>query len=601
MDIIKSFSQFDKILSSRNKKQIIFAIILSVITGLFDLIGIASILPVLSVLTNPSLLNTNENLNFFYEYSGLRENEFIILLGLISLFLIIFNQILRVFCNWYILFIAEGLLYEKSRDLFLYYLLRPYKYFLKSSTHHLVQKCTNYVHTSIGNYFTSFLIMISQTITFFFILGFLFFYEPFITLFLVISIGLFYFIVFNNLKGKISQTGKVLPFFFKETSKIISNTFNSYKEFKLSNNKNYFFKLFDLPAKKYKEGNIFINLLQQLPVFAIEVFAYVSILFLSLYLYFNTDNFNQTIPLIGLIALSLRRLLPAAQTIYLQLTQIKFFKKSFEVISSDLINSLEFSERNKKKNKSKLFDFNRTIEFKKIKFSYNKSNVLKNLDIKIHKGKFIGITGLSGQGKTTFLDLLCGLLKPKSGEIYIDNNLINKIDSDNWGSQISYVPQKANLLDQTVLKNVTFDDGKVNLRKVKKVCKIVEISSFIEKKLKNKYYTKIGEEGVRLSGGQAQRINLARALYNQPKILILDEATNSIDSIIENKIINKIKKNYKNLTVIFVSHRIKILEKMDKIFFFNEGNISSQGPFSFVKKNSKLFQRIIKLNSSKTN
>ena len=156
MDIIKSFSQFDKILSSRNKKQIIFAIILSVITGLFDLIGIASILPVLSVLTNPSLLNTNENLNFFYEYSGLRENEFIILLGLISLFLIIFNQILRVFCNWYILFIAEGLLYEKSRDLFLYYLLRPYKYFLKSSTHHLVQKCTNYVHTSIGNYFTSF-------------------------------------------------------------------------------------------------------------------------------------------------------------------------------------------------------------------------------------------------------------------------------------------------------------------------------------------------------------------------------------------------------------------------------------------------------------
>ena len=587
-----------KILSSKNKRMIVYAILISSLSGLFDLIGVSSILPLLSVLANPEILITNDTINHFYSLTNLSKNDFIILLSVFSFSLLLINQCLRLYSSWFILKLSETLLYEKSRDLFFYYLVRPYKLFLKSDTSHLLQKCTNYVNASVAGYFSPFLIILSQLFTFIFILSFLIYYDPVVTLFLVGALVFFYFLILTHLKKKVKNLGKSAPIFFKETSKVVTDTFESYKEFKLSKNKKYFLGLFEKPAKKYRDANISINLFQQFPAFAIESFSYAIILVISLYSFFKLENFNEILPLIGAIAISLRRLIPAAQNIYMQITQIGFYKNSFNKIIDDLVKSSDLKNRYEDRSLRSDLTFKKFIEFKKISFSYQRDKTINNLSTKIKKGSFIGISGLSGQGKTTFLDIFANLLKPKKGEVIIDGQSINKLDKNSWIKNISYAPQKGHLLNQSIIKNITFDNSKLNLKKIKKICKIVEISNFIQKKLNNNYNTIIGENGIRVSGGQAQRLVLARSLYSNPEILILDEATNSIDTVTEKKIIKNIRNNFKGLTIIFVSHRMNVIKHADKILFFEKGKVKFEGNYSQLKNKSQVFRSLIKANNS---
>jgi len=587
-----------KILSLKNKRMTVYAILISSLSGLFDLIGVSSILPLLSVLANPEILITNDAINYFYSLTNLPKNDFIILLSVFSFSLLLINQCLRLYSNWFILKLSENLLYEKSRDLFFYYLIRPYKLFLKSDTSHLLQKCTNYVNATVAGYFSPFLIILSQSFTFLFILSFLIYYNPAITLFLVATLVLFYFSILTYLKKKIKNLGKSAPIFFKETSRVITDTFESYKEFKLSKNKKYFLGLFEKPAKKYRDAHISINLFQQFPAFAIEIFSYAIILIISLYSYFKLENFNEILPLIGVIAISLKRLIPAAQNIYMQITQIGFYKNSFNKIINDLVKSTDLKNRYKGNSLRPDLSFKKFIEFKKISYSYQRDKTITNLSTKIKKGSFIGISGLSGQGKTTFLDIFANLLKPKKGEVIIDGQLINELNKNSWIKNISYAPQKGHLLNQSIIKNITFDNSTVNLKKIRKVCKIVEISNFIQKKLNNNYNTIIGENGVRVSGGQAQRLILARSLYSNPEILILDEATNSIDTLTEKKIIKNIRKSFKGLTIIFVSHKMNIIKHADKILFFEKGKVKFEGNYSQLQNKSQIFRSLIKANNS---
>ena len=593
--MLSKYSQVTKILTDKNKKMALYAIFLASVSGLFDLLGVSSILPFLSALSNPEIIDSNRYFNYFYNLTNLEKNGFIILLGIFSLVAIVLNQLLRLYSNWYILYLSENLLFEKSRDLYFYYLVRPYKYFLKENTAHIVQKCTNYVNATVAGYMTPFLLIIAQSFTTIFLLTFLIFYQPILTLSLVILLGLFYMIVFGKLKRKITSIGKAAPNFFKQSSKEITDTFETYKEFKLQQNKKYFIQKFEKPAEKYKNSNIIINLIQQLPALTIEIFAYALILILSLFLFFKLENFAEIIPIIGVISLSMRRIMPAAQGIYTQFSQIKFYKASFDKIINDLIKSVNFKNKfSVLKNKNNI-NFKKIIKLENISVSYEKKPIIKNINLKIFKNKFLGITGTSGHGKTTFLDFFCGLLKAKTGKLLIDGIELEEENLVSWQNSISYAPQKGYLTNDTIAENICYGGSKINLKKIKKICRIVELSGFIEKELKDKYYTRIGEDGVRLSGGQSQRVVLARALYTNPEVLILDEATNAIDSFTEKKILKNIKKEFKKITILFVTHRANTLSFTDKILFFKNGKIQSEGTYSKLVRENRDFNKLIKL------
>ena len=335
--------------------------------------------------------------------------------------------------------------------------------------------------------------------------------------------------------------------------------------------------------------------MNQLPNTFVEIFSYGLLLSIFLLLFLFSDNFYEIIPLLGITALSLRRLLPAAQDIYVQLLLVKFYKETYKKIIVDLENSFKFQKKialSHKKNNTDIV-FKKNIKFEKIKYFYKSK--IKNkfaFETKIDKGEFIGICGMSGHGKTTFLDLFCGLLKKKSGKILIDNTELDESYTDGWKKKISYVPQTGYLLNDTLRNNIIFGSKLMNnTKKLSKILKIVELHNFLSENKYN-YSTKIGEDGVRLSGGQQQRLILARALYKEPQILVLDEATSALDLVTSKKVISNIRKYLSNTTIIFVSHRVETLEKSDKILLFRNGIINYEGKYNSLRKN-KYFKKLI--------
>jgi ABC-type multidrug transport system fused ATPase/permease subunit len=197
----------------------------------------------------------------------------------------------------------------------------------------------------------------------------------------------------------------------------------------------------------------------------------------------------------------------------------------------------------------------------------------------------VGIIGRSGAGKSTLVDIILGLIDPNSGEIKIDDKKINNNERMLWQKQIGYVPQNIYLLDDTIKNNIIFgiEEQKIDEKLLTDVIEISQLEKFIST-LPNGINTQVGNRGAKLSGGERQRIGIARALYNQPKIMIFDEATSSLDIDNENKILDEIYQNKKNKTLIIVSHRNNTVKYCDSIYVMEDGKVIDNGSFETIMK-----------------
>ena len=209
--------------------------------------------------------------------------------------------------------------------------------------------------------------------------------------------------------------------------------------------------------------------------------------------------------------------------------------------------------------------YKHSLKFKDVNFSYKKNeNILENFNFEINKGSFVGIFGNSGSGKSTLLNLICGLIDPVSGKISVDSKDIS-INIANWRKQIGYVSQDIILLNDSIQNNIIFGAENIDTKRIQEILKKTKLDEFVLS-LKNGLNTKVGERAIKISGGQKQRIGIARALYREPSLLILDEATSALDSKTSNQIIDTINDFKSNMTIIFVSHDLKILKNCDFIY-----------------------------------
>jgi ATP-binding cassette subfamily C protein len=277
------------------------------------------------------------------------------------------------------------------------------------------------------------------------------------------------------------------------------------------------------------------------------------------------------LPILGVFGASAIRLVPATGRILSNLQNLKFSKVSTLAISKNL----DDYRVEEKKNKDKIleFSFKKEIVFENITFKHeNKSeNILENIDLKISKGETIGIIGESGSGKSTLIDILLGLNSTPTGSVLVDNLNINE-NIVGWRKNIGYVSQNLFLIDDSIEKNITFlfNNEPYVQEKLNKVIKDVQLNRFIEK-LPKGIKTEVGERGLRISGGEKQRIVIARILFNNPDVLIFDESTNALDLETEKKIIDLIHDlKSENKTIIFVSHRKSTLEKCDSIYLLKD-------------------------------
>ena len=552
----------------------------SVISSLLEILSISSVLPLAGIIIDPEIFLKNEYLANFLQHNYfdkiLKENlNNNIAILLIFLIITIFTTkfLFQIFFEWYRANIIYNLDRKISSYLYNYYINLPFKFHVNTNTSKLHRNIQGDA-TSVSNIFRSLIIIFTDSLIILGLVSILLYIDWFIT-FATLLFFAFTGSIFLFLSGKFNVSlGKKVHKESEKRIKHLINGFEGIKDFIIYDKISNFFELFDKSNKNYANANKYFSIIISFPKIIIEFLFILVILSVLLYFTLIDQSINQFLPVMTLIVVSMIRIAPSCFRIITSNQQIKFNKVSIDNIFKDLKYGIRIKNYPKLKKSKNFINFNKEIKFKNVNFSYSKGKkILKNLNLNIKKGEFIGIYGSSGSGKSTFLDILAGLFKPNTGKIISDNNdIFQNIKS--WRKNIGYVPQKVYLLDENIAKNVSLEFKKhLNDKKsFKEAINIAGLKNF-SNNLKLRQKDSIGEKGGKISGGQAQRVGIARAIYNKPEILIFDEATSSLDKNIEKKIINSIYKLRGKKTVIIVSHKLELLKNCDKIFNFENGKM----------------------------
>ena len=582
------------ILSNNEKRQAIFLLLMILVMAFLDMLGVASILPFMAVLTNPELVETNSMLNAAFQTAGIfgvdTVNEFLFLLGLLVFIIIILSLTFKALTNYVQTIFITMRDYSIGKRLVEGYLHQPYSWFLNRHSADLGKTILSEVGMVIGMCIQPMLNLIAHSSVVIAIMTILIIHDPFLTLISIITLSGAYAIVYLLTRKYVYRIGKERLKANKDRYTTLSEAFGASKELKLGRLENIYLSRFADPAKIFAKNQASIKIISQLPRYIVEAVTFGGLLLLSLYFLNKTGSFISAVPVITFYAFAGYRLMPAIQNVYQAVTQLRFAGPALDTLYKDLKSlkpKIEHDDENK-------LVFKNSINLDNINYEYPNSSktVLKNINLQIPVYSKIGIVGLTGSGKTTLVDIILGLLQADKGILKIDEQIINDQNRRSWQKCIGYVPQNIFLADDTVGANIAFGIAKkdIDQNKIEHVSKIASLHDFVINNLPEKYQTTIGERGVRLSGGQRQRIGIARALYNNPKLLILDEATSALDNITEKIVMNALSKIGDDITVILIAHRLTTVRNCDKIFLLEKGELKAEGRFEDLLKTSRYFQ-----------
>ena len=383
--------------------------------------------------------------------------------------------------------------------------------------------------------------------------------------------------------------------------KIAAEAFGGVKETKVAGKELAFVEQFVPPSLEYSKAMTAQQIIKDLPRYIFETLAFGSLLSVILFLIASGGNLQNVVPIAGMYAFAGYRLLPAINDIYRNLSAIRFNLPVLNTIYEEM-NNIEiddiYIEKNNNDETINNLCFKRALELKNVSFKYPKSTeyAIKNINLNIEKGSFVAIVGQTGSGKTTLVDIILGLFNPKEGDVMADGVSINNSNIKEWQKIIGYVPQDIFLTDDTVSANIAFGvpADKRNNELIYKAARIANIHDFIINELTDAYDTIVGERGIRISGGQRQRIGIARALYNDPELVILDEATSNLDQTTEASVYKAIKQTAAKKTVIMIAHRLQRVKSCDQLFVIDNGKLVGQGNYKDLIKNNETFKEMVK-------
>ena len=600
-DIIDSIKKTYEILSSQERKGAAYLLVVILITALFDVLGIASILPFIAVLSNPNLISSNEFLINTYQIFSLigvkNEKQFLFVLGIMVLILLMISLTFRALTQYLLFRFSLRREFTIGKKIIKCYLHQPYSWFLQKNSANLGKNILSEVNTVIQQTIIPILNFFAQSAIVVTIIILLIIIDPVLALSVGFVLSISYFGIFYYSRKTLSQLGKERFQANLDRFSIVAESFGGVKELKIRGMENFFIQKFSKPSEIYANKNALAAIIGNLPRFFLEGIAFGGILIIILVLMSTGKGFTNILPIISLYAFAGYRLLPALQQIYNSLTQMRFSKLALHALHKDLISLNSDTERLDNNYSEKDFFLQKSIDLKNIYFKYpnSKDYTIKNLTCTIPALSKTAIIGTTGSGKTTIVDIILGLIEPNKGFLTCDGKNIDKQNKRFWQKNIGYVPQQIYLSDDSVAANIAFGVEKknINQKSLEKAAKLANIHEFIIKELENQYDTNLGERGIRLSGGQRQRIGIARALYNNPKIIIFDEATSALDNITEKVVMESIYNLESDVTVILITHRISIAKEFDKILLLDEGSLKVQGTFEELSKENIIFKKMI--------
>ena len=592
--MLKTTKQIISLLDSQQRKRASILLIMILVMGLLEMIGVASIMPFITVLLNPEVIQTNNFLSNIYQITekiGIKNDfDFLFFLGIMVFLLLVISLSFKALTMYIQLRFTKDCEYTIGKRLIETYLYQPYSWFLNRHSGDLGKSILSEANFVVDHGVNPIMNILGQCFVILALAGLLFFIDYKVALITSVLFLIVYGLVYNIVRKTLYRLGEER---LQENQKrfiSVNETFASIKEVKVAGLESIGIDKFKNPAKKIARIESSSHVISHLPRFGIEGIAFGGIVLTILFYMKLNNNFVDILPIFALYAFAGYRLIPAMQQVYVSSTYLRAVTSSLERLHNDLkdYDKIKFYQQQE----SDLISFNKEINLKNISYKYPNSNklVLSDINIKIPKGSTIGLIGVTGSGKTTLVDIILGLLNAQEGTLEVDDHQITKKKMKSWQSIISYVPQNIYLSDDTISANIAFGINKKNInhQNIMHAARIAKIHDFINDELSEKYETLVGERGVRLSGGQRQRIGIARALYSKPKLLILDEATSALDDKTEKEVIDGIHKIGREITIISIAHRLSTLEQCDKICELVNGRIVNQITFKELMLNKKV-------------
>lgn len=592
--MIKAFKELYRMLDPRQQKFIFILGLMLTVMAFLEVVGVASIMPFLALVGDPSIISENKWLARSFELTGLQDsNTFVVYCGIFAVCMLVFSNMVRFFTTAALLKFIHGGNFAISTSMFKIYILQPYTFFLNHNSSEMGKNILDEVGLVSANVLQQYLILASRGIITLAMLTFMVAMEPLVSVALFSFFGGCYVIAYLATHRKMSSVAKLRVKAQSGRFHVAGDSFRGIKEVKSGNREMFFFELFRKNARDFAHQCAVNEIVACCPRFILEVVAFGSVIILVLYFFIAGFELAQFLPLLGMYALGGMKLMPALQQMFTAVNSIRFYLPTLQMLYRDFSKygpSMEEAE-----SAVDAVPFEKSIRFRDVSFVYPKGerNVLDSLELVINKNEMVGLVGTTGAGKTTLIDILLGLLRPDEGTLEIDGVPVDSKNVRAWQKHIGYVSQSIFLLDDTVRMNIAFgvEPEDIDDEKVLKAAKIANIHDHIMENMPDGYNSIVGEQGVRMSGGQKQRMGIARALYHDPDVLILDEATSALDSETESRVMDSIKSLAGKKTIIMIAHRTQTLSQCDRIFMLDQGRVVSSGKYvDFVNQGAELFR-----------
>lgn len=594
LSMLENLKKLYALLRPDDRRKVYLLVVLMIVTAFVQTAGVASIMPFLSVLSDPDMIQRNEWLRSAYVGLGFQSAQsFLYFLGVVAFVVFMSGTALQAATQWTVTRFSSMQQYHLSRRLMADYLRRPYTFYLARNSGDLAKTVLQETGQAVSGALLPAMRFLSHILLAVFVIALLVVVEPWLAIGIAVVLGGMYAIIYLVSKRWLSRIGKDRVVANRQRFTSASEAFHGAKEIRLLGREYAYLERFREPSRRYAMHHANSTLLQNLPQYAIEAVAFGGVLLLILFLMADGSGLAGVLPLIGLYGLAGKQLIPAFQKIFGTVAAIRFNMPAVDNVLDDLMAHGAGHHQGLARTPATPLQPQSTIDLKDIHFTYPDADqeALRGVNLQIPVCSTVGFVGASGAGKSTLVDIILGLLQPDTGELAVDGEQIGAHNLRNWQATLGYVPQHIFLADQSVAANIALGlaDKDIDQAAVERAARLANLHEFVIQALPDGYATIIGERGVRLSGGQRQRIGIARALYRDPAVLLFDEATSALDNATERAVMDAIHNLSGSKTIILVAHRLSTVQPCQRIFVMKNGSIVEQGTWDeLVDKGSHL-------------